>query len=117
MAVRLRTGHTHVYEDVTSIARGHVHGVVTTTDRAVLLCSGAHVHRIRTLTTFDVEHAHALWTWTGVGIPAGNGQHVHRVCHRTTLNRAHRHLSHGTTATAPNIPVGLKRMVIALHCN
>jgi len=116
MAIRLRNGHTHVFERITSVDLDHVHNVVTTSDRAVVLCNGRHVHRIRTLTTFDREHAHAVWTRTGAGIPIGNGHHVHRVRARTTLVRAHRHRVMGHTQGAPNIPRPLVRKVIRRHC-
>lgn len=116
MAVRLPNGHTHTLQTITSVARDHVHGVVTTVERAVVLCNGTHIHRVRTLTTFDARHAHAVWTWTGVGIPIGNGRHVHRVRARTTLNLAHRHLVRDITAAAPNIPRPLVSRVIRRFC-
>ena len=115
MAVRLPNGHTHTLQTITSVARDHVHGAVTTTDRAVVLCNGQHIHRIKTLTTFDALHAHAVWTWTGPGIPIGNGRHIHRVHARTTLVFEHRHLVHDHTAAAPNIPAAIVRRV-RLHC-
>lgn len=115
MAVRLPNGHTHTLQTVTSIARDHAHGVVTTTDRAVVLCNGQHVHRIKTLTTFDAVHAHAVWTWSGPGISTGNGRHTHRVHARTTLVLAHRHLVDDHTSVAPNIPAAILRRV-RLHC-
>lgn len=91
--------HVHSYATSTSLAHGHVHGMVGVTGNSIPYCR-SHVHHYAGVTTFDDGHVHYYTGTTGPAIYLPQGGHTHSYGGITSIDNAHAHSYAGQTSLA-----------------